>query len=492
MLFSVLKHHFTNHTTAILPDFGALIKTGNSYMYNEYLKYDDGKLTQSIEQLNSCTPDEAKRTLTEWIAEIINTLDKGDSFDLREIGKLVKTDDKISLLKTSSLPVDPEVAPPPSVSEKTTEKILEIVPSKKIINEPPTNSAQYTAVEAIAIIQEKNDKLDLIDFTRNENRKTVIDALNKKLALLNTGATAVKKSSTSFISSTSESVSEINEPIPDVSSITSTVSEKEDFEEVIEDTQKEIEALIQLTNPLVAEDERHVGNRHKESTTSTQEKDTPANALNPSTPTPTDDPELIIALGVEQLEKEEKARKKKRLLLIVGLLCILSGGGILGFLNKDYLISFLENKTEDVSETKSTVGTDISKENSQQESDLVKTSAEEPILDTVQKVIEIIEPEVEEIPEEISQPKEQPGTVSVDHSSITGDYLLIAGSFSVESNADNLVNKLKEEGFNSAHTNKSSGSLTKVVAGVYTTKDAANDALDLLIAKGNKGFVQKK
>ena len=74
---------------------------------------------------------------------------------------------------------------------------------------------------------------------------------------------------------------------------------------------------------------------------------------------------------------------------------------------------------------------------------------------------------------------------------IAGNYHVIAGCFSVKQNAENLVKDLKSQGFSAAILDKSGG-LTRVSAGGYNTRDAAEAGLDKLKGSGNSGWILKK
>lgn len=74
---------------------------------------------------------------------------------------------------------------------------------------------------------------------------------------------------------------------------------------------------------------------------------------------------------------------------------------------------------------------------------------------------------------------------------ISGDYHIIAGCFSVKSNAENLVKELTSQGYSAAILDKSKG-LHRVTAGGYDSRDAANSALDQLKGSGKSGWILKK
>jgi cell division septation protein DedD len=480
MFSSLLKHYFSEQNTAILPNFGAIIKTGNSYMYNEYLKYDDGKLAAALMQLNTCTKEEAQSTLSGWITDIINTLESGAVSDLGEIGILIKENGKVVLKKAATVLDSPTK---PIAINPEQEKAPQQKATPSASSPTAAISLDVSAAEAIAHIQQTTDKSELIAYTRNETRKTVIDGLNKRLSALNQGVAAtidpLPKEPT---------VSSVETPIIQEEVVESPPSpvQEDAFKETIEETEKEIEELIHLTQPLTepTTDEKIVSSpTEQQKSTKREQNSSPSQAVD------SEDPELVIAMGVDKLEREDKRRRKKRILLILGMLFVLSGGGILGYINKDYLLALLESKPNEVaqSDTKKESTTNDKAEH------VEKTVVEDPISMETEETMEIEEVEIA-IVEKTQKPKKvesQPKNNYTDNAS-GGDYWLIAGSFSVEENAKNLVAKLKNEGFSGAYMDHSSGSLTKVIAGKYASKTEANSALEQLQSNGNKGFVQKK
>ncbi|MCB9223894.1 MAG: SPOR domain-containing protein [Crocinitomicaceae bacterium] len=75
--------------------------------------------------------------------------------------------------------------------------------------------------------------------------------------------------------------------------------------------------------------------------------------------------------------------------------------------------------------------------------------------------------------------------------SLSGNYHIIVGCFSVKDNASNLVNDLQQQGYSAAILDKNKG-LHRVTAGGYDTRDAANSALDNLKGSGQSGWILKK
>lgn len=72
----------------------------------------------------------------------------------------------------------------------------------------------------------------------------------------------------------------------------------------------------------------------------------------------------------------------------------------------------------------------------------------------------------------------------------SGSYNLIAGCFSIESNATNFVADLNSKGYSSGIVDKKNG-LFRVSAGSYATKDEAESALDKFENAGFSGWILK-
>jgi cell division septation protein DedD len=168
--------------------------------------------------------------------------------------------------------------------------------------------------------------------------------------------------------------------------------------------------------------------------------------------------------GAEKLAKEPKRRNKKRLILIVFLLVVIGGGATLVYLNLDEVKLWISEMTGGLTEEKP------ESEPNAAETELL-TQAEE---DSTAPEEDYTEEEQEENPiqtEEEVAPIETPVAKS---QGATNQYHVIAGSFSVEENAINLVVQLTQKGYNAQLLGKF-GSLYQVSAGASADKQAAND-----------------
>lgn len=510
------------HSTTIIPNFGAIMKLGSSFVFNEFLKFDDGKLITFIASHKSITNEEAKIEIENWSNEILTTVNNGNSYPIASVGVFIVEKGKIVLKKTTelqevtptqeliieekkeTLPVseskkEPELSEIPKTIEKPKKEIQEIEVEK---------SSSLSAKMAIASIESFTDKNKLIEYTRGESRKTVIDALNTKLNQLNGKQqinTEVKTEQQKEVAKP-EDILEIKkeEDSKDIEALihlTATLDTIDEFEEkdIIEKEEvkttteepikpiekTEISVPINTVEKAIEPAPSNPVELKKEETKPIVEKTTP-----PKT-TQDDNALEIIAEGVLKLEKEEKKRKKKRLILVLALICLLSGGGIMGYLKKDYLMAMINGESTEVA---------VKKEKKEE----AKPASNDD--DLQQDSIEVEKEVTEELPEEIipekvetpiKEPVKETKPVSTtsnysNNGNSSGNFLVVAGSFSVEENAKNLVDKLKSEGFSNAYLNTGSGSLIKVVAGTYSSKEEAQSAVEQLTSKGLKGFVQKK
>jgi nucleoid DNA-binding protein len=107
------------HPTTIIPNFGAIMKLGNSFVYNEFLKFDDGKLIAFVATQKNISKDEAKIEVEEWSKVILNSLNSGNHYPIESVGVFTIENGKVVLKKTAEL-------------EATSTKTEKIVEEKKV------------------------------------------------------------------------------------------------------------------------------------------------------------------------------------------------------------------------------------------------------------------------------------------------------------------------------------------------------------------------
>ena len=83
--------------TVIIPSFGAIVlaneKTGD-LIFNEYLKFNDGKLVDFIVEKSNMDEQEALNFIAKYVREINAQLDKGESYDMFGFGSFTKNKDR--------------------------------------------------------------------------------------------------------------------------------------------------------------------------------------------------------------------------------------------------------------------------------------------------------------------------------------------------------------------------------------------------------------
>lgn len=85
-----------SNNSVILPDFGAIVIANEStgeVMFNEYLKFNDGKLIALIVANSSMEEQDATNMVAKYVRDIQIQLDKGESYDIFGLGSFLKDKD---------------------------------------------------------------------------------------------------------------------------------------------------------------------------------------------------------------------------------------------------------------------------------------------------------------------------------------------------------------------------------------------------------------
>ena len=501
MLESLLKalHNFNSIT---LPGFGGIMKMGSSYMFNEFLKFNDGKFSKFLQETDGISEEEANIKIENFIQDIKKELSKTGSFSLNEFGLLNQIDGKLTLKKTSLTTAEEEV-----LKKETNKKEIKKPSLKKLVD---NFSIDFTVKEAREKINSLNDKNEIIFFTRGDNRKSIIETLNQKLKSLNnidkteldileaSQLKTKKNKNVKNIRIKEGSKKEVKEQVAKESDILKTVIEKE-----IEDNTIEAKEQAIATTPTKAaqtEDKALSIEKKKIENTKTKEE------------------EDLVALseGAVKMEKEAKRRKRNKIIFLFALLCILSGSSIIGYLKQELIAGWFKNSEQlaDNSPSKKIEGTEldnnikkeqftevqeetvklkevIAKEDLAEEDLAEEDVPEEGIIEEEEEPLEqIIEEEnTFEQNEAINDNKLPIDTDKEDRTQIGNqvNYYVVVGSFSKEKNAKNLSILLLEEGYNDAVIFQN-GNLKSVSLGIFST---ANEAKEVLKRSGRSGWVKK-
>ena len=166
--------------TIIIPGLGALTITNHDtgeIMFMSYLKHDDGKLAQYIVENEGFEELDAKNLIAKYVREIQLTLDKGESYDMYQFGSFFKDGEDIDFKnwdKSSVAPETEEIKSSPiteveeveikaieeklEITEKVEDEILEeIIPPiiEEQVIEPVVEKQEPTVVH---LNEEKSEK----------------------------------------------------------------------------------------------------------------------------------------------------------------------------------------------------------------------------------------------------------------------------------------------------------------------------------------------
>lgn len=385
-----IKLLLESENTAILPNFGAIVlenESNGALMFNEYLKFNDGKLDNIIIENSNMDLQEAQNYIAKHIREIQAEIDKGNEYSIFELGSFKKDKDGSTVFEGNVKNTNKE-------SDKKQTKEVFAGPSPT----PP--------------IKEKEDIPD-------ENSKVE----EKKPAVM------------------------ASEP-----------SKKENKKE---------------------EKSKKKENKYEEKKTSVDAKTKPV-----------------------KKKKEKKTRKKGLVFfLLIFILVIIAGGSTYIGLNYDEFKAMMGwDKFEEVKDPKKMLAEmdeEMKGENSIQiEEDEVplEDESEELIEETTEDFSEsTTEDESEELIEEqeTAIEVEKPAPVKEVSSGVSGNYYIIAGTFGEQTNADNLLNELKQKGF-PAEIVGFINNMHYVSVQSFSSRSEANNALQNISNDVPKAWVYKK
>ena len=357
-----IKLLLEKESTVILPNFGAIVIENEStgkLMFNEYLKFNDGKLDAIIVANSNMNIQEAQNAVAKYVREIQQELDKGNQYSIYGLGSLAKDKDgDIVFVNTKN-----------QVNQNTPEDTVQ----------GPSPTPPKTEKKENADTQQDNDI-----HKNSDAEKEIKPDRNKK----NTDAT---------------------------------------------------EGRISPSEDSSGEDKER-DTKSKKVTKSKETKD-----------------------SEQKTEPSKKKQKKKRkpilLIVIILILAAFGTGGLLIATNYDDFKAFMGwDKFDDVKSPQEILAeaeqADIDKEEELDESLAVEEQdleeASETDMDSAAALQEeepVSEPAMEEAivveePEIVEEPKPR----AVEPASTSGNYFLIAGTFTEKNNAETLVNELKAKG----------------------------------------------
>ncbi len=195
-----------NRSSLILPGIGALIvinkKTGEVKI-NEHLTFNDGALANFIADKEGIDKTEAQNQVAKFTREIKNQLDKGESYDIFEFGKIFKNDkNEITF----------EMADQGGETKKADiSKVLEEKPKKAEVKKPEVKESKP---KEEAEKPKKAPKEKKADVKKEKTEKPKVEKVKEEKK-----ETKVKNT---YIPLVKEQKTEVKNEIPDVPKITKT------------------------------------------------------------------------------------------------------------------------------------------------------------------------------------------------------------------------------------------------------------------------------
>lgn len=454
--------------TIIIPTLGALTITdakSGEMMFMPYLKYDDGKLAAYISEKEGIDTNDAKNLIAKYVREINMKLDQGETYDMFQFGRFLKTDDgEIDFERWENFS-HPENVNDSSNDEQVPALTEPVESNEEIMEELEVSATDLTTEESVSHESEN----DLVTETNTEEIKIESVELEENVPV---------EAQPSLDAILAQASAEVEEAEPEVKQeISEVVVLKSD--PVVDKTPDE--SKVQVENEYIPPRET-IEAVPTENTTKSEESKQPA----------------TVAI--------KSPRKKRSIgfwMLIVLIFVVVSGTAIslLFYDQVKHYLPFLELKRAEI--VKRSDSTEIAallnesaEELEQAEQERVESEAN-PDMDapetTSSKESAPAVPE-KEIQKPIQKPISKPTPVTqkpAAQSAGNGQFHIIGGAFGEERNANRYAEKLKSSGNNAQVIGKYNG-LYLVSIESFASATEASKALQKLETVTGKAWVFKK
>lgn len=491
-----IKELLSLKNSVVLPGLGGLLKIGKNISINEYLKFNDGKLVAYISEQKNIDSEEALKEVEAYCNDVKAKLESEGKYTIKKLGTIKLADGKLSFeIKSKEEKVQEEPVSIENKEEKPEieEKLEEVSDvkenmasdSKDLVAKDETkqkqviisdSSSDLNEDDALEAIRKIDNKEELIAFAENDKRDSVSSFFLERLTYFNELKEEKKKAKEEVVKKKEQKEEETIEA--------KTEGKKKEIETPNEVSVEETKTEKIVKEEVIVEEKKEVPSEKRqefvENTDETKEE------------IPDETIEKITE-GAEKIEKESKKRRKSRPFLWIGLVLIISGAGILGYLKKDMIKGWFsageiavheEDKKSNETSKQKMSNEDLNEEVIVEE----ETNDQEENVVAAEEVEETTVPEEEPIVEEnkVEEPEEVTSTPV--QSTENGNYHVIVGSFSNVNNAENLVKDLKAEGYVNAGILGKFGRLTSVKIGSYSSIKEAKSALQ---QSGKDGWIKK-
>lgn len=443
-MFHHLQAYLLEVKTVIIPDLGAITITNpdtGETMFMSFLKHDDGKFAAYVADKEGKNVDAVKQELSSAVSEIQSRLNAEGKAEIGGFGQFILQDGEIDFVPAGEGEMAENASPPLEAPEEIA-PVIEEVPSS--VDLPPSAPLEVPVEEPPAEPEETAG-----NETEEPAPETEPEAEPEK-----------------------ESAPVPTEELPPASETEETSSSEAEMTapEVIEVPESPVEEVVNEVNEQV-----------QEPAAPEVKLETATPILPPQAEKSEPAPEMNI-LQREQLAasqkklddlrkaKEAKPARKKRgagFWMLIALIALLAVGGTFVGIYYDEVkkhVPFLaDSEEENADEGELEEMEELLDDGSETEADAEEDSDGEVNNDEAQEVEET--PAVEEnekVPEKTTPPSSTSSEMR---------WHLIAGTFSVEANAQRLADNLRNQGF--SPTIRQVGAMYLVSAKGFATKEAA-------------------
>jgi hypothetical protein len=518
-------------STVIIPNFGALMKSGKSLIFNSILKYNDQKLEKFIAKQENMELQDVANALAKYVREINAEIEKGGQFLIVGIGSFYKAENGKVALKIDESTIEENSSEKNPITELKKETIVtSLYKEKPVKNEASKNLTENDLIKSVSSEEEEEEEEAKIEknLTIKEQpilKKEIEKTEEKTKVIQGVKKTEEKPILKKEIEKTEEKTKVIEEvkkteEQPILKKEVEKTEEKPILKKEIEKTEEKTKVIEEVKKteeqPILKKEVEKTEEKPilKKEIEKTEEKTKVIEEVKKTEEQPilkkefekTEEKTKVIQ-GVKKTEEkpilkkeiektEEKTKvikekkKRKGVVWLRLLFLILFGGGAYVALNLKEVKSVIGlTKSEKKQEiTKNTINESTKESDPEQKITFVDSTEEYD--DTTNLKENFIENEIVTVidineNEEVIEKK----STEINEELI---YHVIVGAFGSELNAIGLVEKLKKEGFNTAKIVGKSGSLHKVAASSHATKQEANDAVEKAKSINEDAFVEKK
>ncbi len=451
---------------AIIPGVGCLsINDENKIIFNPFLKFNDGKLSAKIMELEGIGENESQKKLSAWTREIEQTLMQGHDFDLGALGRFfLEGKDEIGFSTESKI----------SASSSRQEEPSQQEPNESLQPEPVTVHAHtIDQTPQTAETPQSEEQIELAkDINSNpvEAEEHTITPTEEQLELEQKEETTSKKASLDDLlnaravyptqensENTPESIEVIdNEPIVETSSAIT----HENIAQSLEEVKSEVgETLADKNAQSVQNSSENVDNASGKPKKSKKHE-------NPEV----QGEEIII-----------KRKRSKIFYVNIFLFFLIIVLGTFAFLYTDEVSEWLGI---------SAPTTEVPRDTVLQEEAEIEDVTPEPAenLPETEELPEVapVPPKIEVLPTPEPMPSNIPAVAS------SGDFHIIVGKFAVKENADRLVQKIRDSGYDGKILRSTATGHTVSFHSYPSMEEATNNLNKAKEITGTGAYIEKK